>query len=241
MDSTFLAAAARTWRLDYLAVFLAGPHISPEDRQGAEETVSQLGPPFIIQEFSPLDVPGASINERDRCYHCKTALIGKLKDCAGPGRMQVMDGSHLSDTQEYRPGLRALTEQGVLSPLADAGMAKEDIRVYARRLGLEQAEQPSRPCLMTRFAYGYAMSARELLQVGRAEDELRKTGLSLFRIRIFSQGRILLHVHYSQEDMLRIKGQAIDECMEQSGLSGFSLELVQNLSGYFDRCGPKDT
>ena len=235
VDSAFLAAAARRWGLDYLAVFLGGPHISPADRQEAERLVRQLGLPYLIREFSPLDVPGAAGNARDRCYHCKAAMVRRIKDQAGLDRDQLMDGSHLSDAREYRPGVRALREQGVISPLADAGMTKENIRAYARTLGLPQADQPSRPCLMTRFSYGYSMRTPDLIQVGRAEDELRKAGLNQFRIRILSAGRILLHIHHSQEDTVRAKGQTIEECMQRSGLSGFSLGFVHSLSGYFDR------
>ncbi len=235
VDSTFLAAAAQKWGLDYLAVFLAGPHISPQDRHEAVKSVRQLGLSYLIGEFSPLDVPGAADNSKERCYHCKAAMISAIQEQAGGGRNQIMDGSHLSDSMEYRPGLRALAEHGVLSPLSEAGMDKKDIQAYARYLGLQQADMPSRPCLMTRFAYGYPIHVRELSQVGRAEDELRKTGLSLFRIRIPAQDRVLLHVHHSQKGMVRKKQRAIDHCMEDAGFSCFSLELVQSLSGYFDQ------
>lgn len=235
VDSTFLAAAAQKWGLDYLAVFLAGPHMSPQDRREAVKSVRQLGLSYLIGEFSPLDVPGAADNGKERCYHCKAAMIKAIQEQAGGGRNQVMDGSHLSDSMEYRPGRRALAEHGVLSPLSEAGMDKEDIRACARSLGLQQADMPSRPCLMTRFAYGYPMHVRELFQVGRAEDNLRKTGLSLFRIRIPAQDRVLLHVHHSQKGVVREKQRAIDHCMEDAGFSCFSLELVHNLSGHFDR------
>lgn len=235
VDSTLLAAAAQKWGLDYLAVFLDGPQISPQDRNEAVKSVRQSGLSYLIGEFSPLDVPGAADNGKKRCYHCKAAMIRAIQEQAGGGRNQIMDGSHLSDSMGYRPGRRALAEHGVLSPLAEAGMGKEDIRAYARSLGLQQADTPSRPCLMTRFAYGYPINVLELSQVGRAEDDLRKTGLSLFRIRIPAQGRVLLHVHHSQKGMVRKKQKAIYRCMEHAGFSCFSLELVQSLSGYFDR------
>jgi uncharacterized protein len=240
VDSTFLAAAAQKWGLDYLAVFLAGPHISPQDRNEAVNSVRQSGLTYLIGDFSPLDVPGAADNGKKRCYHCKAAMIRAIQDQAGGGRNQIMDGSHLSDSMGYRPGRRALAEHGVRSPLSEAGMVKEDIRAYARYLGLQQADMPSRPCLMTRFAYGYPMNAMELYQVGRAEDDLRKTGLSLFRIRIPAQGLVLLHVHHSQKDMVSKKRTAIDKCMQQAGLPEFSLDLVQTLSGYFDQSGPNN-
>ncbi|MFO7802835.1 MAG: hypothetical protein R6V55_11120 [Desulfovermiculus sp.] len=241
VDSSFLAAVAKTWGFDYQTVFLGGPHLSPREQEEAEDLIPNLGLPYVIGKFSPLEVPQAAANGHARCYHCKTALIQTLKKYAHPWRGQVLDGSHQEDATEYRPGRRALEEQGVVSPLAEAEMAKKDIRTQARALGLEQADQPSRPCLMTRFGYGYAMSARELLNVGRAEDELRRIGLNLFRIRFPARGGVLLHIHQSQEDWVRHRQPAITQCMEQAGFSSFSLELVPKLSGYFDQVSPTFT
>lgn len=234
VDSTFLAAAARRWRLDYKVVFLAGPHLSPEEQRKAVNFVRNLGLPYTIGSFSPLDVPGAAGNGPERCYHCKTSLVRTLQK-HGRGGEQIMDGSHLSDGKEYRPGHRALDEQGVMSPLADAGLVKEDIRAYARVLGLEQADQPSRPCLMTRFAYGYKISRQELKEVGQAEDELRMMGFCHFRLRFLLDGRVVLHVHNREKDRIRGKNEEIDACMRSHGIQAYTLELVQTLSGFFDR------
>lgn len=238
VDSSLLAALAKTWGFDYQSVFLGGPHLSPGEQEEAKDVIANLGLPYVIGEFSPLEVPQAAANGYARCYHCKTALIQTLKKYAHAWRGQVLDGSHLEDAAEFRPGRRALAEQGVISPLAEAKMAKEDIRTHARALGLEQAENPSRPCLMTRFAYGYAMSAQELVKVGRAEDELHRMGLNLFRIRFPAEGGVLLHIHQSQENWVLPRQAAIIQCMEQAGFSRFSMELIPKLSGYFDQGNP---
>ncbi|MFP4033929.1 MAG: PP-loop superfamily ATP-utilizing enzyme [Desulfovermiculus sp.] len=240
VDSSFLAAAARLWRLDCQAVFLAGPHLSPGEQRVAQDFVRNLGLPYSIGCFSPLDVPGAAGNEPTRCYHCKKALVSALKKQGKQGGEQIMEGSHLSDGKEYRPGRRALKEQGVISPLADAGLIKEDIRSYARILGLEQADEPSRPCLMTRFAYGYKVSGQELKKVGEAEDELRMMGLCHFRLRILSEGRVVLHIHHREKDMVRQKGAEIDGCIRRHGIPDYTLEVVQTLSGFFDRQSRED-
>jgi uncharacterized protein len=235
VDSAFLAAMASFWTLDYQAVFLAGPHISPEDRKNAQKLVQELGLCFTIREFSPLDIPEAAKNSLERCYYCKTALIRALQATGNTGAEQVLEGSHLSDSKDYRPGRRALQEQGVISPLIQAQIVKEDIRRFARDLGLEQADQPSRPCLMTRFAYGYKMTEYELHQVGKAEDSLRRIGLDLFRIRILHPEHIVLHIHQSSKQAAMGKGGKITECMKHAGFPRFSLQFVQRLSGYFDR------
>jgi len=235
VDSAFLAAMAAFWTLDYHAVFLTGPHISPEDRKNAQKLVQEVGLCFTIREFSPLDIPEAAANSLERCYYCKTALVRALQATGYRGAEHVLEGSHLSDSQEYRPGRRALQEQGVISPLSQAQMVKEDIRRYARDLGLEQADQPSRPCLMTRFAYGYRMTECELHQVGKAEDSLRRIGLDLFRIRIHHPDHIVLHIHQSSKQTATGKGEAIVACMKHAGFPSFSLQFVQTLSGYFDR------
>jgi uncharacterized protein len=235
VDSTFLAAVASFWKLDYQAVFLAGPHISPQDRKNAEKLVQELGLCFVIRKFSPLDIPGAAENSLERCYYCKTALIRTLQSTGHKGKEHVLEGSHLSDSKEFRPGSRAIQEQRVISPLAKAGMVKKDIRTYARALGLEQADQSSRPCLLTRFAYGYKMTECELHQVGKAEDSLRRIGLDLFRIRVRHPDHIVLHIHQSSKRTARGKGEEIAECMKNAGFRSFSLQFVQTLSGYFDR------
>lgn len=240
VDSSFLAAVSRLWRLEYQAVFLAGPHIPPGEQRTATDFVRNLGLPYTIGGFCPLDVPGAADNGQERCYHCKKALVRALKKQGKRGGEQIMDGSHLSDGQEYRPGRLALKEQGVMSPLADAGLVKEDIRYYARLLGLEQADEPSRPCLMTRFAYGYQVSSQELKKVGQAEDELRRLGLSHFRLRILADGKVVLHIHNREKDMVREKEEEIDACIRGHGIPAYTLEVVQTLSGFFDRQSRED-
>jgi uncharacterized protein len=194
--------------------------------------------PWVIASFSPLEVGEVRENPRDRCYHCKTALLARLRIQGPTGRETIVDGSHLSDETEYRPGRLALREQGAVSPLAEAGIFKEEIRAYARAMGLEQADQPSRPCLMTRFAYGQMVTSRLLSQVGRAEDALRNLGLSHFRIRISNQGRCLLHIHSSQRDTAFFQRESIRTILEHAGFSNFGLECVDTLSGYFDRTSP---
>ncbi|WP_051564243.1 hypothetical protein [Desulfovermiculus halophilus] len=238
VDSSFLAWFAGYWGLDYLAVFLEGPHLSPDEARAARNLLPGLPLSSAVASFSPLDVLEVRENPRDRCYHCKTALLARLRTLGRTGRETVVDGSHLSDRTEYRPGRRALREQGAVSPLAEAGILKEEIRAYARDMGLEQAEQPSRPCLMTRFAYGQMVTNRMLAQVGRAEDALRAMGLSHFRIRIVDQGRCLLHIHSSQRDAAFFQPESIHTIMEQAGFSSFGLECVDTLSGYFDRTSP---
>jgi uncharacterized protein len=241
VDSSFLAWFAGYWGLDYLAVFLEGPHLSPDEAGAARNLLPGLPLPSAIASFSPLEVATVRENPRDRCYHCKTALLSRLRTLGPTGRETIVDGSHLSDGSEYRPGRRALQEQGAVSPLAEAKILKEEIRAYARDMGLEQADQPSRPCLMTRFAYGQLVTSRMLIQVGHTEDALRTLGLSRFRIRILDQGRCLLHIHSSQRDTASFQRDSIRTILEHAGFSCFDLGYVDTLSGYFDRTSPGAT
>ena len=237
VDSSLLAWLAGHWELDYLAVFLDGTHLSPAERMDARDFLCSLSLPSAVGRFSPVDVPGAAGNPVDRCYHCKTAMTARLRAYGLGNRTQIVDGSHLSDQGEYRPGSRALREQGVISPLARAGLFKEDVCRYARTLGLQQADRPSSPCLMTRFAYGYKVTQRELQRIGEAEDRMRRIGLRYFRIRVPDGDSFLVHIHFSEKKRALGKQEQIHDCMNDHGLVPFYLEYVCTLSGFFDKQG----
>jgi uncharacterized protein len=235
LDSRFLASLAKAWNLDYRTAFVSGPHLTPLEARQGRNWAQRLGLPSRIGAFSPLETPEAAGNEAKRCYFCKRALIARLRGLFSdqPG-LSLLDGSHASDAAAYRPGIRALAEEGVHSPLAAAGLTKADLRHCARFLGLEAPDQPSRACLMTRFDYGLAPDREQMETLGRAEDELAEIGLTEFRIRRGRLNKAWLQVDHREAGVLNSIEDRVRDCLDRHGLSRAELVITRGVSGFFD-------
>ncbi len=132
-----------------------------------------------------LENPAYVRNAPDRCFHCKSELYGKLSALArARGFAVVVDGTHAEDGHGHRPGLRAARDEGVVSPLADVGAGKADVRAMAQRLGLSNAQRPAAPCLSSRIAYGVEVTPERLRRVGEAERALKALGFDPLRVRL---------------------------------------------------------
>jgi pyridinium-3,5-biscarboxylic acid mononucleotide sulfurtransferase len=185
VDSTLLAFAAHAVLGDRCAAVLATSDTYP-DREAvlARELAQSLGFRLIEVETSELADPRFSANAPDRCYHCKTELFGLLQKVAEvQGLAYVADGSNADDRSDHRPGRRAAGEHRVVSPLADVGLTKLEIRTLARELTLPNWDKPSMACLASRFPYGEAITDAGLARVAFAENALTDMGLQQFRVR----------------------------------------------------------
>ena len=188
IDSRFLSHAALLSGCDVLAVHVRGPHIPAGESAHALAWAEGRGLPLLVVDFDPLSLPEVATNSRQRCYACKIGLlaaIGKALARAGQQGRVLCDGSNADDLVAYRPGLRALQEAGVVSPLAESGMDKAAIRAAARATGLDDPDQRARPCLLTRLAYGLAPDADVLARLAAAEEAL--SGLSGLEAPCFSE------------------------------------------------------
>ena len=175
IDSRFLSHAALLSGCDVLAVHARGPHIPAGESAHALAWARRRGLPLLVVDFDPLSLPEVATNSRQRCYACKTGLLAAigaaLAEVGQQGRI-VCDGSNADDLVAFRPGLRALQEAGVVSPLAESGMDKAAIRAAARATGLDDPDQRARPCLLTRLAYGLEPDADVLARLAAAEEAL---------------------------------------------------------------------
>ena len=125
-------------------------------------------------------------NDRERCYYCKSLMMRSLKaEAISRGYNVLCDGTNADDLGEYRPGLRALKENGVISPIALTGLTKAELRSIGRELSLDAADKPSSPCLLTRFPYDTPVSKEMLSAVAAAEDMVKSAGTDNCRVRIF--------------------------------------------------------
>lgn len=185
VDSTLLLRAAVEEVGDHvLAVTFAGDLHSPAETAEAAELACSLGVEYLHVEHNVLKNTVFAGNPPDRCYHCKKEMYGRLTDLARERGINVVaDGANADDAGDYRPGLRAARETGVISPLLEAGLGKEEIRALSRKLGLPTADKPASPCLATRFPYGMEISPEALKQVGAAEAIIRAMGIPEARVR----------------------------------------------------------
>ncbi len=236
VDSRFLSFFAWRRQLDYTAVFLDGPHMSPAERSWAVDWLQRNAPDFQIISLDLLTLPQVRTTSEDRCYHCKRLSFERIVALARQlGRPRIFDGGTGSDRGEYRPGTRALRELDVGSPLAACGISKSEIRLAGARMGLDWSDQPSRPCLLTRFNYGLQAEASVLERLGRAEDALFALGLRRFRLRIIAPDQAALHVAQEEAVLLQQEQETVRRVLLREDFAEASLETVGELSGYFDR------
>ena len=192
VDSAWLLHEAMRYARRTAAYFVRTPFQPDFELEDAQDTARRLGAPLKVIPFDILAVPAAAANQPDRCYHCNRALFSRLLDeAAADGFPLVLDGSNASDDAGDRPGMRALRELGVRSPLRECGIAKAEIRTLARAAGLPVWDKPSYACLATRIPTGTAITAGDLARVARGEAAPLAMGSSDLRLRLREDGALL--------------------------------------------------
>jgi len=185
VDSTFLARVARDVYGDNLLLITATSSTYPfYELEEAKSLALLLGIKHRLIVSEEIDIPGYADNPPDRCYYCKSELFGKIKHIADQEDFEaVFDGSNADDLKDFRPGMKAKHEKGVISPLAETGFTKSDIRYLSAILKLPTADKQSYACLASRFPYGEKITKVKLDRLAEAEFKLRNLGFTQFRIR----------------------------------------------------------
>jgi uncharacterized protein len=178
VDSSLVAAlAARALGRRAVAVTAVSPALASGELVGARRVAAAVGIAHEIVSTAELDRPGYRRNGADRCYHCKSELYERLgARAAAMGGGVVLSGANADDLGDWRPGLRAAAECGVVHPLLEAGLGKEEVRELARRLEVPSADKPASPCLASRVPYGTAVDPLTLARIDRAERAVRALG-----------------------------------------------------------------
>lgn len=184
VDSTFLLKRAHQELGDQcMAVTAASETFPTREFDAAVKLAEEMGVKLLKTEVSELENANFVANQPDRCYHCKTGLYTHLKRIAKEsGYDYIVDGSNMDDLGDYRPGLAAKKEQGVRSPLQEAGLTKDDIRELSKRLGLKTWNKPSFACLSSRIPYGTPIDKKKIDQLDEGENFL--LGLGLWQVRV---------------------------------------------------------
>ncbi len=185
VDSTFLLRVAADVLGDRVIAVTAKSSTYPErEFREAEAFAHRLGVKHIVIFSEELDIKGFADNPVDRCYFCKHELFEKVIDIAKHyGMAFVADGSNIDDVGDYRPGMRAVKELNVISPLKAAGLTKQDIRNLSKELGLPTWDKQAFACLASRFPYGQRITREKLAMIDQAEQFLLDLGFRQVRVR----------------------------------------------------------
>lgn len=177
VDSSLVAAlASRALGSRALAVTAVSPALATGELDGAARVAAAVGIAHETVSTAELAREGYRRNGPDRCYHCKSELYESLAALAGTAGATVLSGANADDLGDWRPGLRAAAERGVVHPLLEAELGKADVRELARRLGVPSAEKAASPCLASRVPYGTEVDPGTLRRIDRAERAVRALG-----------------------------------------------------------------
>ena len=206
VDSTFLLAVAHEVLGDNaLAVTSAGRSAPARDIERTRAFCAERGIRQEVIDYDELAIPGFRENPKDRCYHCKKALFTQMAEAARKhGIERLVDGSNKDDEGDYRPGLRALEELGIGSPLREVGMTKAQIRELSHAMDLPTWDMPSAACLASRFAYGETINEIKLKRVELAEDFLHDLGFVQLRVRVHGDKAELARIEVEQDEICRL-------------------------------------
>lgn len=184
VDSSYLLYAGVQAGADIHPYYIKTAFQPQFELDDAERLCAQFGVPLTVLELDVLKNEAVTANPPDRCYYCKTALFSALSvQALADGYTLLLDGTNASDDAGDRPGMRALKELHVCSPLRECGLTKAEIRRLSREAGLFTWDKPAYACLATRIPSGDAITAEKLLATERAEAFLFSLGLTDFRVR----------------------------------------------------------
>ena len=229
VDSTFLLKAAKDeLGSSVIAVTVRSCLIPDDEFREAQDFCKRENIRHIICDVNPFAIKGFADNPINRCYICKKEIFGIIKNAAAEnGATAVAEGSNLDDNDDYRPGMKAVRELGVLSPLQTAGFTKREIRDMSEKLGLPTWNKPSFACLASRFAYGEKITAEKLKQVETAEQILKNSGFRQFRVRVHGELARIELLPADFEKLIKIR----EKLYKDIKALGFSY-VTMDLQGY---------
>lgn len=243
VDSTFLLAVAKEVLGDrVIAITGRSSGFAERELRQCRNLAGRLGARQLLLPFEPLDIPGFADNPEDRCYLCKKDLLGKTAALARQNGIRfVADGSNADDLEDYRPGRRALQELGIISPLMEAGLKKDEIRTLSRRMNLPTWNKPADACLFSRFAYGERITAERLAMVDAAEQYLLAAGFKQVRVRVHGE---LARIEVGDDERCRFlkdnRMYEVDRCLKKLGFRYATLDLQGYRTGSMNEAPEED-
>ena len=233
VDSAVVAVLAKQELGDSaVAVTVNNGALRHGELEHAAATAKAIGISHLSIALNPLIVPEIKHNDPERCYYCKKLTFSALRDLANELHLNtVMDGTNASDLNVYRPGLKALREFEIISPLI--GFTKDDVRSFARTLDLPNADVPSNACLLTSFPYGTIVTKERIERVRQAECMLQAIGITRAKVRDHN-GIARIEIDKESARAIIAHSSAIAEAFVKLGFSYVTLDLEWLRSGSMD-------
>lgn len=241
VDSTFLAKVVRDV-LDTRAVAITvdSEAYPPDTIRETRALASLIGIRLIEIPVRACDIPEFSSNEPLRCYHCKKVLFSLMRVKADAEDIHILiDGSNMDDLGDYRPGMRALSELGIKSPLKECGFTKAEIRIISKELDLPGWNRQSFACLASRFPYGTRITPELLERTWKAEFVLRDMGMARFRVRNHGD---LARIEIDAEDMKALVNNRnkVTARLKELGFTYITLDLQGYRTGSMNESIPSE-
>ncbi|KUO52676.1 MAG: adenine nucleotide alpha hydrolase [Desulfitibacter sp. BRH_c19] len=231
VDSSFLIKVAHdVLQDDVLAVTARSVTFPEREFKLASEFAAQLGVKQLIITCEELEIDGFSTNPVNRCYLCKKELFSKIKLVGQEYQCNyILDGSNLDDTGDYRPGMQALEELGIVSPLKEVGLTKREIRQLSKEYNLPTWDKPAFACLSSRFPYGHEINIQKLNMVEKAEVYLLNKGFKTVRVRHHED---IARIEVSYDERFKFfESGTMDKVNEEFRRIGFNY-VTLDLQGY---------
>ena len=232
VDSALLLALAKEALGQRAIAFTAvSPAVPPDELEAARDLARALRVEHIERTSGELEDPRYAKNPTNRCYFCKTELYDLARaEARSRGLAAVVSGTNADELRDYRPGLKAADEHGVVQPFAETGLTKSEIRVLSREMGLRTWDKPQQPCLSSRIPYGTEVTRERLDQLARSEMALRRLGLREFRVRWHGT---VARIEVSEHELshpLAVRAEAA-RALREAGFEFVSLDLEPFRSG----------
>lgn len=228
VDSTFLLKVAHDVLGDRaIAVTIKANSFTDDEFKEAKEFCEKEGIKHYIYEVNELSIPGFADNPKNRCYICKKSIFSKLKKIGRKyGMNYVIEGSNVDDEGDYRPGMQAIRELEIRSPLREARLTKREIRNLSRALELRTWDKPSFACLSSRIPYGEKITREKLAMVEKSEKLLVELGFRQMRVRVHGN---IARIEVLEEQIEKFLQQdirnTVSEKLMEYGFSYVSLDL----------------
>jgi pyridinium-3,5-biscarboxylic acid mononucleotide sulfurtransferase len=231
VDSAFVLAVAHA-ELGARAVGMTAvsPSLAPAEKDDAVRVAAQIGADHRLVESSEIDDPSYAANNADRCFHCKSelyriAVVKRAEWALGA----ILNGTNLDDLGDYRPGLEAAKQSGVVSPLVEAGFTKADVRAGAAAIGLGIWDKPAAACLSSRIPYGTSVTRERLAQIGGFEAALKQLGFRQVRVRYHDE---LARIELGADELMKAAELAARGAIVAAGKKHGFRYVTLDLGGY---------
>lgn len=236
VDSTFLLKVAHDTLKENVIAITASSAVIPN--REVEETKTFCMKENIKQfvfDFKPLDITGFKENPKNRCYICKYELFKNIIEISNKnGAKCIVEGSNIDDLSDYRPGLQAIKELDIKSPLQQVGLTKDEIRILSKQIGLDTWNKPSFACLASRFPYNEEITKEKLKLVDLAENLLFEKGFRQFRVRIHNDVARIEIMPEEFEKLIQIRKDVTSK-FKKYGFNYVSMDLNGYITGSMNK------